>query len=211
MTSVALTSDPDDDGRDGDDSTYAIGDTVKATVTFSADMTVTGTPLLTLDVGGTARTASYSAADSTATQLVFAYTVVENDADADGIAIAANRLVLNGGTIKAGDGGRRPVPCRAGGPVGPQGGRRQAGLRLGRDLDRRHEDHRHLQRDPQQRGPGSIPVESADHNAHSGDRQRLDRRAESRYRRAARMDSDCVFVLFRGRGQRRQRQRPQPQ
>ena len=102
MTSVALTSDPNDDGRAGDDATYAIGDTVAATVTFSADMTVTGTPLLTLDVGGTARTASYSATDSTATQLVFAYAVAEGDADADGIAIAANRLVLNGGTIGAG-------------------------------------------------------------------------------------------------------------
>ena len=102
VTSVALTSDPDDDGRDGDDSTYAIGDTVAATVTFGADVTVTGTPQLTLDVGGTDRAASYSASDSTATQLVFAYTVAENDADADGIAIAANRLVLTGGTIGAG-------------------------------------------------------------------------------------------------------------
>ena len=99
---MALTSDPNDDGRGGEDATYAIGDTVEATVTFGADVTVTGTPQLTLDVGGTDRTASYSASDSTATQLVFAYTVVNNDADADGIAIAANRLVLNGGTIGAG-------------------------------------------------------------------------------------------------------------
>ena len=102
ITSVALTSDPDDDDRDGDDATYAIGDTVQATVTFSADVTVTGAPQLTLDVGGTDRTAAYSSTDSTATQLVFTYTVAEGDADTDGIAIAANKLALNGGTILAG-------------------------------------------------------------------------------------------------------------
>ena len=102
ITSVALTSDPDDDDRDGDDATYAIGDTVQATVTFSADVTVTGAPQLTLDVGGTDRTAAYSSTDSTATQLVFTYTVAEGDADTDGIAIAANKLALNGGTIRAG-------------------------------------------------------------------------------------------------------------
>ena len=102
VSSVALTSDPNDDDRDGDDATYAIGDTIQATVTFSADVTVTGTPQLTLDVGGTDKTADYSATDSTATQLVFAYTVATNDADTDGIAIAANQLALNGGTIKAG-------------------------------------------------------------------------------------------------------------
>ncbi len=102
VTSVEITSDPNDDDRDGDDATYAIGDAIQATVTFSADVTVTGTPQLTLDVGGTDKTADYSATDSTATQLVFAYTVAANDADTDGIAIAANQLALNGGTIKAG-------------------------------------------------------------------------------------------------------------
>ena len=102
ITSVALTSDPDDDDRDGDDATYAIGDTVQATVTFSADVTVTGAPQLTLDVGGTDKTAAYSSTDSTATQLVFTYTVAEGDEDTDGIAIAANKLALNGGTILAG-------------------------------------------------------------------------------------------------------------
>ena len=51
VSSVTLTSDPDDDGRTGDDATYAIGDTVKAAVAFSADVTVTGAPQLTLDIG----------------------------------------------------------------------------------------------------------------------------------------------------------------
>ena len=94
-TTVALTSDP------GTDDTYAIGDTIQATVTFSAAVTVTGTPQLTLDVGGTNRTANYSSGGDT-TQLVFTYTVAEGDEDTDGIAIAANQLTLNGGTIMAG-------------------------------------------------------------------------------------------------------------
>ena len=66
ITSVALSSDP------GDDATYAIGDTVEATVTFDAAVTVSGAPQLTLDVGGTDKTAAYRIAGSTATQLVFA-------------------------------------------------------------------------------------------------------------------------------------------
>ena len=101
VSSVALTSDPNEDGRTGDDDTYAIGDTIEATVTFSAAVTVTGTPQLTLDIGGTNRTANYSSGDST-TLLVFTYTVAEDDEDTDGIAIAANQLTLNGGVIMAG-------------------------------------------------------------------------------------------------------------
>ena len=99
VVSVALTSDPDATGPDDD--TYAIGDTVRATVTFSAAVTVDttgGRPGLELDFDGTAKPAAYdSGSDSTA--LVFAYQVVEDDIDADGIAIAASRLTLNGATI----------------------------------------------------------------------------------------------------------------
>ena len=40
VSGVAFTSDPNDD--DGDDDTYAIGDAIEATVTFSATVTVTG-------------------------------------------------------------------------------------------------------------------------------------------------------------------------
>ncbi len=46
INNVALTSDP------GADETYAIGDTVTATVTFDRAVAVTGTPQLTLRVGG---------------------------------------------------------------------------------------------------------------------------------------------------------------
>ena len=59
VTSAALTSDPNDDGRDGDDGVYGIGDVIRATVTFSGPVTVDasgGTPFLVLEVGsGTVR------------------------------------------------------------------------------------------------------------------------------------------------------------
>ena len=101
VSTIALTSDPNDDAHSVDDATYAIGDTVAATVTFDAAVTVSGAPQLTLDVGGTDKTAAYRIAGSTATQLVFAWTVAEDDADTDGIGIAASSLGLNGGTIQA--------------------------------------------------------------------------------------------------------------
>ena len=101
VVSVALTSDPDATGPDDD--TYAIDDVVRATVTFSAAVTVDttgGRPGLELDFNGTAKPAAYDSG-SGSTALVFTYQVAENDADADGIAIAANRLTLNRGTITA--------------------------------------------------------------------------------------------------------------
>ena len=101
VVSVALTSDPDAAGPDDD--TYAIDDVVRATVTFSAAVTVDttgGRPGLELDFDGTAKPAAYDSG-SGSTALVFTYQVAEGDADADGIAIGANRLTLNGGTISA--------------------------------------------------------------------------------------------------------------
>ena len=71
---------------------------VKVTVTFSADVAVTGVPQLELDVGGVAKTAEYESV--LGSQVVFGYTVAEGDVDADGIAIGANELILNGGSIR---------------------------------------------------------------------------------------------------------------
>ena len=103
VTGIAITSDPNDDGRAGDDDTYAIGDTVEVTVTFSKAVvvdTTNGTPELELDVGGTPEGAEY-ASGSGSTALVFEYDVAVNDAAPDGIAIGADKLTLEGGTIKA--------------------------------------------------------------------------------------------------------------
>ena len=92
---VALTSDP------GADDTYAIGDAIEATATFGQTVTVTGTPQIEMQVGGETRTADY-ASGSGLTNLVFSYTVVEGDLDADGVAVEKGLIDLNGGTILVG-------------------------------------------------------------------------------------------------------------
>ena len=73
-------------------------------VTFSEAVTVTGTPQITLDIGGTERTADYSGAGTATGQLLFSYTVQPVDQDDDGVAVVANSLALNGGTIQSADG-----------------------------------------------------------------------------------------------------------
>ena len=99
ITSVTLTSDPG-----ADDRTYAIGDVVAATVTFSEAVTVdenNGSPTLALDIGDSPELADYVSGTGTAS-LVFRYTVEEDDEATDGIAIAADALALNNARITAG-------------------------------------------------------------------------------------------------------------
>ena len=100
VSSIAITSNTgDDDSYFDDDGIYGIDDSIEVTVTFSEDVTVTGAPQLELDIGGgTGKTAEYESAEGSA--VVFSYTVAEGDSDDDGIAIAANKLTLNGGGIK---------------------------------------------------------------------------------------------------------------
>ena len=109
ISSVAITSDPDDDVQIGvfDTGVYGIDDSIEVTVTFSEDVTVTGTPRLRVDIGGTAKTASYESVEGSA--VVFSYTVAEGDSDTNGIAIGANKLTLNGGSNQ----GRVGKRCRS--------------------------------------------------------------------------------------------------
>ena len=82
------------------DATNGIGDAIEATVTFSAAVDITGTPQLELDFAGTPKAANCTAATNTTT-MACRYTVAVNDSAPNGIAIAANKLTLNGGTITA--------------------------------------------------------------------------------------------------------------
>ena len=75
------------------------GDTVTVTVNFSELVNVTGTPQLTLNIGGTMVKANYVSGSGT-TALAFSYTILDGQTDANGIGINANSLGLNGGTIK---------------------------------------------------------------------------------------------------------------
>ncbi|WP_419944867.1 hypothetical protein [Candidatus Poriferisodalis sp.] len=101
---------------------YAVGDVITVNVRFDANVTVTGTPQIAMDIGGVERLADYDGEASPATGnnpsqvdsllgsdgateqdsetvAVFRYTVVEGDADSDGVMIPANSLGLNGGSI----------------------------------------------------------------------------------------------------------------
>ena len=89
-------------GTNLDDGNYAVGDVITVNVEFDTSVTVTGTPQIALDIGGVERLADYHSTDGAV--VVFRYTVVEGDADSDGVTIPANSLRLNGGTIVNADG-----------------------------------------------------------------------------------------------------------
>ena len=92
VSGVALTSVP------GTDNTYAIGDTVAATVTFSEAVDIAGSPELELDFDGTAKAAACATGTNTTT-MTCSYAVAAGDSAPDGIAVAANKLT--GNTITA--------------------------------------------------------------------------------------------------------------
>ena len=93
VSSLAITSSP------GSDQTYAAGEEIELTVTFSEAVEVEGTPQLRLRVGTRNRTAGYDSGTGTAS-LVFAYEVADGDEDTGGVSIEAGRIALNGGTIE---------------------------------------------------------------------------------------------------------------
>ena len=99
VTAVAVVSDA------GADRTYLLGDTIRVRLTFSEAVKVTGTPRLSIDMDpadwGTKQAAYEGAQDTAALSLTFAYTVVEPNLSTRGIAVLANSLDLNGGTIRS--------------------------------------------------------------------------------------------------------------
>ena len=82
--------------------TYELGETVEVIVDFDRAVTETGNPQLALTIGGEMRHATSAGWGSDS--LFFSYTVQEGDRDDDGISVAANSLLLNGGAITATDG-----------------------------------------------------------------------------------------------------------
>ena len=101
VSSVAVTSDTGDDEVSlDDDGVYGIGDRIEVTVTFSENVTVTGSPQLELRIGSRDRNAPYKS--TTDSKVVFSYTVAVGDSDTDGVSIGADKLSLNGGSIKDG-------------------------------------------------------------------------------------------------------------
>ena len=97
VSTVAITSSP------GTDNTYATGDIITVSLTFSEAVTVTGTPYVTINIGGQSRNATYTGAGTATGQVLFGYTVLAGERDTDGVSVGANSLVLSGGTIQATD------------------------------------------------------------------------------------------------------------
>ena len=83
--------------------TYERGEPIEVLVEFDRAVAVTGSPRVVLTIGTHARQAVYSATWEDRFAL-FNYAVQEGDRDEDGISIAADALVLNGGAITAVDG-----------------------------------------------------------------------------------------------------------
>src|SRR4029078_12168868 len=81
------------------DGTYGVGSNIKIQITFSENVTVTGTPLLTLETGATDATLFYQGGSGTDT-LTFSYTVAAGQSSADLDYVSASSLSTNGGTIK---------------------------------------------------------------------------------------------------------------
>ncbi|WP_053422669.1 Ig-like domain-containing protein [Rheinheimera sp. KL1] len=83
------------------DGAYTASDTVTVQVNFSANVTVAGTPQLTLDTGATDRAIDFSGGSGTST-LTFTYTVQAGDTSSDLDYVSVNALSLNSGTIQDG-------------------------------------------------------------------------------------------------------------
>jgi hypothetical protein len=77
---------------------HNVGDTVTATVVFDSVVTVSGTPQMALNIGGTTRQANYLSGSGSNT-ILLRYSIQSGDTDANGISIAANSLSLNSGAI----------------------------------------------------------------------------------------------------------------
>ena len=77
---------------------YSPGDEIEVAVRFTGEISVTGAPEVSLDIGGERKTAALN--NTFSKSLTFKYTVGEGDVDDDGFSIPADSLSLNGGTIQ---------------------------------------------------------------------------------------------------------------
>lgn len=81
---------------------YGIGDSLTFSVGFPVEVTVTGAPQLSIQIGANARTATLIGGSGTGT-LTFRYTIQSGDQDLDGIGLPS-AVGLNGGLIRNANG-----------------------------------------------------------------------------------------------------------
>ena len=77
---------------------YVKDDAIEVTIWFDRHVVVTGQPQVDLTVGTITRQAKFQSVVGEV--LTFAYTVVDDETDANGVSIDANSLTLNGGSIR---------------------------------------------------------------------------------------------------------------
>ena len=97
VTGVSVVSSP------GSGDTYLYGETIRVRVAFDRAVAVIGSPRLKIDMDPAhwgEKWASYESGSDTSS-LTFAHTVVEPNYSTQGIAVLANTLQLNGGTIRS--------------------------------------------------------------------------------------------------------------
>ena len=83
--------------RPAEDNTYDTNEEILIQVEFDEPVTVTGTPTIEMDLGGTPVTVDYSY--TFGYSVLFGYTVAEGDEDTDGVTVTANSMDLGGGSI----------------------------------------------------------------------------------------------------------------
>ena len=118
VTGVEVVSDA------GEDDTYALGDAIRIRVTFSKAVDISGAPRLKIDMDPAdwgRKWAVYENGSGT-DRLTFAYELVQPNESTQGIAVLANTLELNGGTIRA-------AATRADAHLSPRGARPRPGPR----------------------------------------------------------------------------------
>ena len=108
VSAIAITSTPKQRSAPGisDPDTYGKSEDIEVTVTFDKAVTVTGSPLLKLDMGGIRAAAAYARGSGSAA-LVFRYTVVDADRDDNGVSVPGIYplvLPLEGSIRSSGDG-----------------------------------------------------------------------------------------------------------
>ena len=99
---TAAVTDVEVSSRPATGDTYALGETIRVTVTFNQAVDVTGAPRLKIDMDPAdwgEKWAGYESGSGSA--LTFAHVVVQPNYSTQGIAVLKNSLQLNGGTIRS--------------------------------------------------------------------------------------------------------------
>ena len=83
---------------------YLSGETIRFSVNFTSVVDVEGSPTLAVDVGGTEREAGFESVRGS--EVLFGYTLTDDDFDGDGVSVAADSLSLGTGGAIADSGDR---------------------------------------------------------------------------------------------------------